>query len=156
VRRIDYAAVIVVMLFAMVLRISGTATFGKLNAQHLPSTAPYDMLHIQTPLQPDEYLQVAIPVEMIIRQRLNPKFFEYPSGIIYLNYMVNQLTTLERTFDPIPRANANLRTLAPFSSFFFSRMYSVLAEIITVACAYSSTFTGDCLSTGAAHALHQT
>lgn len=135
-RQMDYAAMIIVLLFAMALRISGTATFGALDDQYLPSTVPYDMLHIQTPLQPDEYLLVAIPYEMSLTRRLNPQFFEYPSGIMYLNYVLYQATGAVENITQADHVGANLRTLAPFSLYFFSRLYSVLAGVISVACAY--------------------
>jgi hypothetical protein len=136
-RQVDYAAVIVVLLFAMALRILGTATFGDLGDSHLPSTAPYGMLHIQAPMQPDEYLIVAIPVEMVLKNRRNPGFYEYPSGITYLNYVLIQLTGAVQALDKTVREGANLRTLAPFEFYFFSRMYSVLGGVVAVACAYS-------------------
>jgi hypothetical protein len=66
---------VLVLLFAMALRVTGTATFGYLDADRLPSTAPYDMLHIQTPLQPDDYLLAAIPYNMALHNLLNPEFF---------------------------------------------------------------------------------
>jgi hypothetical protein len=136
-RQVDYVAVIVVLLFAMALRILGTATFGDLDDAHLPSTAPYGMLHIQAPMQPDEYLVVAIPVEMVLKNHRNPGFYEYPSGITYLNYVLIQLTGAMQALDKTIREGANLRTLAPFEFYFFSRMYSVLGGVVAVACAYS-------------------
>ncbi|MDQ7036698.1 MAG: glycosyltransferase family 39 protein [Anaerolineae bacterium] len=135
-RLIDYAVVILVLLFAMALRISGTATFGALDEQNLPSSAPYDMLHIQAPLQPDEYLLVALPYDMTLKQRSNPQFFEYPSGIMYLNYVLYQMTGTLDGVTLADRDGVNLRTIAPFSLYFFSRLYSVLAGVIAVACAY--------------------
>ena len=136
-RRIDYAAIIIVLLFALALRISGTATFGKLEAEHLPSTAPYDMLHIQTPIHPDEFQLVTWATDMYLKGRLNPLFFEYPSGLIYLNYVMFQATGSVQPMDRQVREGANLRTIAPFKLYFFSRMYSVLAGLVTLACAYS-------------------
>ena len=136
-RSLDYAVVVIVLLFALGLRVIGTATFGRVDAAKLPSTAPYDMLHAQTPLQPDEYALVAIPYDMVLRKRLNPGFYEYPSGLMYLNYVLYQVTGTLRGISLDDRLNASLREFAPFELYFLSRMYAVLAGVLSVACAYT-------------------
>ena len=73
-RRMDWVAVTVLLLFAAGLRIIGIS-YGQLNPDYFPSTAPLHMLHEQVPIQPDEYFSVAVPMDMALRKNLNPRFF---------------------------------------------------------------------------------
>ena len=74
-RRIDWLAVTALLLFAAGLRIIGIG-YGRLNPEYFPSYAPFGMVHEQLPIQPDEFFNVAIPVNMALRNQLNPEFFE--------------------------------------------------------------------------------
>ena len=56
-RRIDWLAVTVLLLFAAGLRMIGIS-FGQLDPDYFPSTAPLGMVHEQIPLQPDEFLML--------------------------------------------------------------------------------------------------
>ena len=80
-RRIDWLAATALLLFAAALRILGIS-YGGLNPAYFPSYAPFGMTHEQLPIQPDEFFNVAIPVNMILRNQRNPEFFEYPSLIM--------------------------------------------------------------------------
>ena len=135
-RRIDWLAVTSLLLFAAVLRVIGIS-HGQLDAEHFPSYAPYGMSHEAAPYQPDEFLSVSIPVNMLLRNRLNPGFFNYPSFIINTNYVLLRLTGAAEGWSLAQREGYNLRAYADFSLYVFSRMYSVFGSMITVACAYA-------------------
>ncbi len=135
-RRIDWLAVTLLLLFAVGLRIIGIS-HGQLAAAHFPSYAPFGMTHEAMPIQPDEFLSVSIPVNMLLRDRLNPGFFNYPSFIINSNYALLRLTGAADGWSLSQREGYNLRAYADFSLYVFSRMYSVFGSMITVACAYA-------------------
>jgi len=135
-RPVDWLAVSLLLLFAAGLRIIGIS-HGQLDSEYFPSYAPYGMTHEAAPFQPDEFLSVSIPVNMLLRDRLNPEFFNYPSFIINTNYVLLRLTGAAEGWSPAQRDGYNLRAYADFSLYVFSRMYSVLGSMITVACAYA-------------------
>lgn len=137
IRYVEYGFIVIVILFAMFLRGVGIGNFGRLDEASSPSYAANAMLHIQAPVHPDEYLLVTTPVDMLLHGRLNPTFFEYPSGLMYLNYVVFGLTGSEIPIELAPRQGENLRTYAPFSYYFIGRVWSVLGGVMTIACAYS-------------------
>jgi len=135
-RAIDWAAVTILLLFAAGLRIIGIS-YGQLNSEYFPSYAPYGMTHEQLPIQPDEFFSVSIPLNMALRNKLNPEFFNYPSFIINTNYVLYRLTGSLDGLSIADRAGRNLRNYAAFPLYVFSRMYSVLGGMIALACAYS-------------------
>lgn len=135
-RRIDWLAVTVLLLFAASLRILGIS-FGKLDPDYFPSYAPFGMVHEQLPVQPDEFFNVGIPVNMILRNQRNPEFFEYPSLIMNTNYLLFQLTGALDGQSLADRAGRTLRAYADFPLYVFSRMYSVFGAMLQVACAYA-------------------
>ena len=69
-RPTDWLAVTILLLFAAGLRILGIS-YGRLEPQYFPSYAPFGMVHEQIPIQPDEFFNVAIPVNMILRNQRN-------------------------------------------------------------------------------------
>ncbi len=135
-RRIDWLAVTALLLFAAGLRIIGLG-FGQPNPDYFPSYAPYGMIHEHLPLHPDEFYSVALPLEMALRNRLNPGFFNYPGMIIYANFAMYRLTGALRDVSLADRAGAELKSYAPFSLYFLSRAYSVFGAMLSVACAYA-------------------
>lgn len=135
-RRIDIAAVTVLLLFAASLRIIGMS-YGQLNPAYFPSYAPYGMSHDQLPVHPDAFSSVAIPVEMALRNRLNPEFFLYPSFIINTNYLLFRLTGSTDGLSLEDRAGYPVITNAPFPLYVMSRIYGVFSGLVMVACAYS-------------------
>jgi len=136
-RRIDYLAVTILLLFAAGLRIAGI-DYGWLDPEYFPSYAPYGMAHEQLPVNPDSFHNVAIPVEMSLKRRLNPEFFNYPSLIINSNFLLYQLTGATRGLSLEDRAGQTLRNYAAFPLYVFSRIYSVLGGLVMVACAYAT------------------
>lgn len=135
-RRIDWLAVTLLLLFAGGLRIIGIS-YGQLNPDYFPSSAPYGMLHMQVPMQPDEYLSVSVPIDMALRNRLNPNFFEYPAFLINTNFVLFHLTGVLDGLSIEDRQGENLRTYAEFPLYVVSRMYSVYGGLLMVACAYA-------------------
>ena len=95
------------------------------------------MVHEQFPIQPDEFLSVAIPVNMALRNQLNPEFFNYPSFIINTNYVVFQLTGAINDLSLADRDGYTFRAFAGFPLYVISRMYSVFGGLLIVACAYA-------------------
>ena len=135
-RRIDIAVVTVLLLFAASLRIVGMS-YGQLNPEHFPSYAPHSMAHELLPIHPDAFFSVAIPVEMSLRNRRNPEFFNYPSFVINANYLLFHLTESLNGLSLKDRVGMPLKTYAAFPLYVMSRIYSVLSGIVMVACAYA-------------------
>ena len=135
-RRVDWLAVTILLLFTAGLRIIGMS-YGQLNPDFFPSTAPLHMLHEQVPIQPDEYTGVAIPMDMALRNRLNPIFYEYPSFIINTNFVLYHLTGALDSLSLTDRQGKDLRVYADFPLYVLSRMYSVFGGLLMVACAYA-------------------
>ena len=132
----DWVAIVILLLFAASLRIIGIS-YGQPDPQYASSTHPQKMLHYQTPMQPDEYLSVAIPMEMLLKNRLNPQFFEYPTFIVNTNFVLFALTGAASGAELEDRSGETLRVYAPFELYVMSRMYSVFGSILIVACAYA-------------------
>ena len=137
-RRIDIAAVTALLLFAASLRIIGMS-FGQLNPDYFPSYAPHGMMHEQSPIHPDEFFNVSIPVNMALRNRLNPEFFNYPSFIINANFVLFHLTGAIESLSLEDREDHNLRVYSAHHLYVFSRMYSVAGGMIALASCYAIT-----------------
>ena len=136
-RPIDCGAATILLLFAAGLRIAGIG-YGWLEPEYFPSYAPYGMVHEQLPVNPDSFHNVAIPVEMSLKRRLNPEFFNYPSLIINSNFLLYQLTGATRGLSLEDRDGKTLRNYAAFPLYVFSRIYSALGGLVMVACAYAT------------------
>ena len=136
-RRIDWMAATMLLLFAAGLRIAGMG-YGWLPPAYFPSYAPSGMVHEQLPVNPDSFHNVAIPVEMALKRRLNPEFFNYPSLIINSNFVLYQLTGATDGLSLADRDGHTLRNFAAFPLYVFSRIYSVLGGLLMVACVYAS------------------
>ncbi len=135
-RPLDWLGLTLLLLFAAGLRIIGIS-YGQLKADYFPSYAPYGMVHEQLPIQPDELFNVAIPVEMALKNRLNPEFFNYPAFIINSNFVMLHLTGALEGLSFDDRAGKSQRTYAAFPLYVLARMYSVFGSLLTVACAYA-------------------
>ncbi len=135
-RRIDWLAVTLLLLFAAALRIIGIS-YGGVNPDYFPSYAPQGMVHEQLPIQPDAYVMVSTPVNMALRNWLDPNFFEYPSFIINANLLLFQLTGSLDGYSLEPRDGRSLRSYAEHRLYVLSRMYSLAGGMLQVACAYA-------------------
>ncbi len=136
-RRVDWMAVTMLLLFAAGLRIVGIG-YGWLEPEYFPSYAPYGMVQEQLPVNPDSFHIVAIPLEMSLKRRLNPEFFNYPSLLINSNFLLYTLTGAAEGLSLEDRAGQTLRNYAAFPLYVFSRVYGVLGGLLMVACAYAS------------------
>ena len=135
-RRADWFAVTALLLFAAGLRITGLS-YGRPEPEYFPSYAPKGMTHELLPIHPDEFFLVSVPVNMALRKRLNPEFFDYPSFIINTNLALNWLTDALDGQSLEDRAGKNLRAYAAFPLYLISRMYSVFGGLLQAACAYA-------------------
>ncbi len=135
-QRIDWLAVTLLLLFAASLRIIGLS-YGGLNPEYFPSYAAHGMAHEMLPIQPDEYLNVATPVNMALRQTWNPDFFEYPSLIMNVNRVLFKLTGSLEGYRLEERQGRSLRNYGEHSLYVFSRIWSLAGGMLQVACAYA-------------------
>ncbi len=132
----DWLSVVLLLLFAASLRIIGMS-YGKLEPEYFPSYAPFGMVHEQLPVNPDSFLNVAIPINMALRNSLNPEFFNYPSFIINMNYLVNHLTGALEELSLADREGSTFRNYAGFPLYVMARIWSVLGGMLMVACTYA-------------------
>lgn len=131
-----WISILILLLLAASLRFAGL-TFGQPDPQYNRSL--YPMLHLQTVLHPDEYFYVAIPYEMVVRNTLNPRFYENPSFLIYLNYLTFRLTDSTNTAQPERWFGLNNRSYAPFPLYVVGRVYSALGGLLGVVGVYAAT-----------------
>ena len=132
----DWLSVVLLLLFAASLRIIGMS-YGKLEPDYFPSYAPFGMVHEQLPVNPDSFLNVAIPINMALRNSLNPEFFNYPSFIINMNYLVNHFTGALAELSLADRDGLTFRNYAGFPLYVMARIWSVLGGMLMVACTYA-------------------
>lgn len=123
-RAIDWLAVTIVLLFAAGLRIIGIS-YGQLNPDYFPSYTPYGMAHEQLPIQPDEFFNVSIPVNMTLRNRLNPEFFNYPSFIINTNFILFNATGSLEGLSRRSRGAQLAQLRGPSSLRLFTHVFSI-------------------------------
>lgn len=136
-RRITLAFVVCLLLFAWALRAIGLTWGNPVDMPDMPSFTPYAMLHEQTPLHPDEFLFVALPYKMVLKDTLLPKFYENPSFFLLLNYATTRLTALHPDASLHNLSTGNNRHIAPFSAYVVGRAYSALASLLAVAVVYA-------------------
>lgn len=118
-----------VLIFAFVLRLIGLSS-GAVPDTFNHTLAPFT--HPSAPVHPDEYFYVSTPIQMQAYDRLNPRFFENPSMLIYLNLLTNRISGFEA---PSPEVLAQIdgRSYAMFNQFFAGRVYSILGGLLAVA-----------------------
>ena len=124
------------LLFAAALRIIGLS-YGGLNPDYFPSYAPQGMAHEQLPVHPDAYVMVATPVNMALRNWLDPNFFEYPSFIINANLALFKLTDSLEGYSLDARDGRTLRVYAEHRLFALARIWSLAGGMLQVACGYA-------------------
>jgi hypothetical protein len=135
-RSIDWIVVVITLLGAAGLRLTGL-NFGQPNSEYNHSLDP--MIHVSTPIHPDEYFYVSIPYEMVARGWTYPHFYENPSFLINLNRLTFQLTGLQHNISVVRWDTEHLsnRSFAPFSFYVIGRLYSALGSMIAVAAVYA-------------------
>ena len=138
--RREWLAVLPLLLFAAALRIIGIS-YGGLNPDYFPSYAPHGMAHELLPVHPDAYVMVATPVNMGLRNWLDPNFFEYPSLIINANLALFKLTGSLEGYSLEAReaapTNSRLRVYAEHRLFVLARIWSLAGGMLQVACGYA-------------------
>lgn len=135
---IVWCAVVMLLLLAAALRFIGV-TYGQPDPRYAPSTYPRQMLHNQTPMQPDEYEFVAVPFEMVLKRTLTPGYVN--RGLVTtMNATVFWLTGagsgLSHAAD---RQGVNSREYAPFVLYVMARVFSGLGGVVSTAAAYALT-----------------
>ncbi|MBK8024110.1 MAG: hypothetical protein IPK19_22435 [Chloroflexi bacterium] len=133
----ERAFLTLLLLFAAALRFSGIA-HGQPDPQFAPTTTPLRLIHESTPVQPDEFLYVSLPLRMLVSGQLNSKFFENPSFLINLNFFTDLLTgaNVGRSVDTW--ADWGDRWIASFDLYVVARAYSALGGLIAVAAVYAT------------------
>lgn len=132
----EWLFVTALLLFAAGLRLVGIA-FGQPNPQYAHSSVPHQLMPMEAPIHPDEFLFIALPLQMLVEGRLNPKFYHNPSLLIYANYVTFALTGAQQGIDPALRKPLNGRQYAPFHLYVIGRAYSALGGMLAVAGAYA-------------------
>lgn len=124
------------LLFAAGMRFAGIV-FGQPDAQYAHSSVPHQLMPMEAPIHPDEFLFITLPLQMLVEGRLNPKFYHNPSLMIYANYATFALTGASAGIDPALRKDLNGRQYAPFHLYVIGRTYSVLGGMLAVAATYA-------------------
>jgi hypothetical protein len=128
---------LLVLLAAFMLRTAGVA-WGQPDVHYAPSSVPFGRIDMQTPLHPDEFLFVALPLKMLYRDTLDPQFYENPSFLLNLNYLTSRLSGLHQQYPAVGIGGSNDREIAPFSAYVVGRVYSALGGMLAVAAAFAA------------------
>lgn len=129
--------VVALLLLAAALRFTGI-TFGQPDPAYTPSDAAAGLLPLETPMHPDEYFFVGIPMQMAVSRYPNPKFYESPSFTINVNFITFLLTGSGSQIDPATLPMVGQRRIAPFPAYVVGRVHIALAGILTVAAVYAT------------------
>lgn len=136
-RVVELFAVIALLLFAAALRIIGIG-YGAPDMSDFPSDAARDLLPLETPIHPDEFLYVSIPLQMRVSGRFSPDFFENPTFLINLNVLTHLVSGYGSDLIWNDIRGIGLRELAPFPLYVIGRWYSVLGGLLAVAATYAA------------------
>lgn len=136
-RRSEIVFTTLLLLLAAALRLTGIAYGAPEMALH-PSDAARNFLPLETPIHPDEYFYVAIPLDMLSKRTLNPDFFENPSFLIYADFVTYALTGAGQGLTPESFRGENQRQFAPFPLYVIGRVYSALGGLLAVAGTYGA------------------
>ncbi len=111
-------------------------TWGQPDPSFARSFHEKGMIHDQTPLHPDEFLFASLPLRKVLEPQSNFIFYENPSFLINVVYVVMQFSGIAQELDPADRLVLNERTYAPFSVYVMTRALSALGSLLAVAAAY--------------------
>lgn len=120
----------IVLLLAAIVRIIGL-DYGRPDMQFYPHDRERDFLPLETPIHPDEYFYVSIPIQMLAQGRFNPDFYENPSFLINLNWLTYLITGSNPHGNEDIRGE-NQRQFAPFPFYMVGRVYSMLGGMLAV------------------------
>lgn len=134
-RRIDWLAVVALLLLAFGFRVMGQ-NFNILTALR----ADGHMVNGQGGFHPDEFLFVAHPLQMALSGDLTPEFYENPSFLINANFVIFGLTNTGAglSHDERQALQVNFRDYAPYSAFMMTRVWSALGGLLAVAAIYGA------------------
>lgn len=136
-RYVELSFVTLLLLFAVGLRFAGIA-YGQPQMQYHPTDAARHTLPLETPIHPDEYFYVAIPLQMVVRRDFEPHFYENPSFLINLDFLTYWITGASGGKLPDDLAEVGQRQYAPFPLYVIGRVYSALGGLLAVAGAYAA------------------
>ncbi len=123
---------VLILLLAGAVRFIGI-THGQPNPADFPSLSAKNLIHEQTPLHPDEYLFVSIPLEMKVTGNLRHQFYDTPSFLINLNYALYWMTGTGNERSAVDWTGYNRRYYAGFPLYVMSRTIATMAGVFAVA-----------------------
>jgi hypothetical protein len=133
----EWTFIVLLLLLAAGLRLWGL-TYGQPNPAYAQSSVPFDRLPLESPVHPDEYFFVSIPLQMAVSRYPNPKFYESPSFTVNVNFITYLLTGTGRNIDPAQLSSIAQREVAPFHAYVVGRVHIALSGILLVAAAYAT------------------
>ena len=136
-RSVDWLFVTCLLLIATAFRVIGLS-FGQPIAEDFPSDQAYSTLNENTPVHPDEYSYVQIPLRMVLTGERNPYFYHNPAFLININYFTFWLTGERQELTWATREGLGSRREAPFRSYFIGRTYAMLFGVLGVAVVYAT------------------
>ena len=135
--RAEWAFIVGLLLLAAALRLTGLS-FGQPDPRYSSSDNAAGLLPLETPIHPDEYFYVGIPMQMAVTRYPNPKFYEIPSYTINVNFITFLLTGTASYVEPASVASISQRQIATFPAYVLGRIHIALAGIAVVAVAYAT------------------
>lgn len=133
----EWAFIVALLLLAAGLRFTGI-TAGQPDPRYSASDTAAGLLPLETPIHPDEYFFVSIPLQMAVSRYPNPKFFESPSFTINVNFLLYLLTGTGSDIDPAALTTVGQRQFAPFVAYFLGRAHIALAGVVVVVATYAT------------------
>ena len=136
--RTELAFVVALLLLGAGLRLIGVEN-GAPDLNDFPTVAARGMVPYDLPIQPDEYVEVARPYQMLVSRHPNPQYFENPSFLINLNFFTILLTGEGKGMTVAGWKGIDEREHAPFRFYVIGRTYSALFGLLAVAAIYALT-----------------
>ncbi len=135
--RAEWAFIVGLLLLAAGLRFWGL-TYGQPDPRYSSSDLAANRLPLETPVHPDEYFFVGIPLQMAVSRYPNPKFYESPSYTVNVNFLLYLLSGTWSGIDPATLTTVGQRQIAPFPAYVLGRFHIALAGLVVVAAAYAT------------------
>lgn len=133
----ELMAVTLVLLFAAALRIIGMS-YGEPDMRYFPADAAANLLPIEAPIHPDEFLYVTTPLFMRAKGTFDPDFFENPTFLINLNLLTYIATGTGDDLVWEEIKTIGQRQIAPFALYAIGRGYALLGGLLAVAAVYAA------------------
>ncbi len=138
-RPVDWLFITALLLLATGLRFFGLS-FGQPNPSYAESTFPYGLLQLETPIHPDEFQFVSIPLRMLVTGDFRTGYLVNPTLLTNLNMATYWLTGAAAEIDHELREGLrdSARQYAPFPLYIIGRVYSALGGVLGVAAVYAT------------------